>query len=308
MPRDRRTVDKEAIAYHYDLSNEFYALFLDPQMVYTCAYYRTPDGSLERAQEDKLDLICRKLDLKPGERLLDIGCGWGSLAIWAAKHYGVEALGVTLSSAQASYAHDWIAREGLEDACRVEHRDYRDVATDEPFDKVSAIGIIEHIGAENYPAYFAEVHDLLVPGGYFLNHGITCHRHWEWNPQWQFLVDNVFPNGELKHLSYITERMEEQNFEIVDVESLRGHYARTCFHWAERLRANERAAIDLVGERTYRTWLLYLASSSINFESGAINLHQVLSARPAVAERAEPRTREPIYTRPEKRVVARASG
>ncbi|MDG2307474.1 MAG: class I SAM-dependent methyltransferase, partial [Candidatus Binatia bacterium] len=255
MTRDRRQVDKEAIEYHYDLSNQFYELFLDPLMVYTCAYYRTPTGSLEQAQQDKLDLVCRKLRLEPGERLLDIGCGWGSLAIWAAKHYGVHALGVTLSREQAAYAAEWIAREGLSHVCRVQHRDYRDVADEEPFNKISAIGIIEHVGAANYPAYFAEVSNLLRPGGLFLSHGITHHRHWKWNPQWQFLVENVFPNGELTHVSYITERMEEQNLEILDVESLRGHYARTCYHWAERLRANEDAAIEVVGERTYRTWL-----------------------------------------------------
>lgn len=295
MSRDRRAVDKEAIEYHYDLSNDFYQLFLDPLMLYTCAYYRTPDGSLEQAQQDKMDLVCRKLRLKPGERLLDIGCGWGSLAIWAAKHYGVESLGVTLSHEQVAWAQEWIAREGLGDVCRVEHRDYRDAASEDPFDKISAIGIIEHVGVANYPAYFAEVHDLLKPGGLFLNHGITRHRHWKWTPQWQFLIENVFPNGELMHVSHITERMEEKNFEILDVESLRAHYARTCYHWAESIRANQKAAIELVGEKKYRTWLLYLASSSVNFEEGSINLYQVLASRPNPATRIAPATREAIY-------------
>lgn len=307
MTQNRRDLDKQAIEYHYDLSNEFYQLFLDPLMLYTCAYYRSPNGSLERAQQDKLDLVCRKLRLQRGDRLLDIGCGWGSLAVWAAKHYGVDATGVTLAAEQVRYAKEWIAREGLSDTCRVEHRDYRDVSAAEPFDKISAIGIIEHVGVANYPVYFAEVRDLLKPGGLFLNHGITRHRHWKWTPQWEFLVENVFPNGELMHVSYITERMEEQNLEILDVESLRGHYARTCYHWAERLRANERAAIDLVGERTYRTWLLYLTSSSVNFQAGSINLYQVLTTRPTDATATTPQTREDIYAQPPEQ-AARATG
>ncbi len=308
MARDRRRFDQDAIEYHYDLSNEFYQLFLDPLMLYTCAYYRTADGSLEQAQQDKLDLVCRKLRLQPGERLLDIGCGWGSLAVWAAKHYGVEVLGVTLSSEQAGYAQEWIAREGLSEVCRVDHRDYREVSSETPFDKISAIGIIEHVGAANYPAYFSEVHDLLNPGGLFLNHGITCHRRWKRNPQWDFLVENVFPNGDLTHVSYVTERMEEQNFEVLDVENLRGHYSRTCFHWAERLRANEQAAIGLVGQRTYRVWLLYLASSSVNFADGSINLYQVLASRPDPMARAMPTTREDIYVRDRAAPLARALG
>lgn len=307
MKTARREHDREAIAYHYDLSNEFYQLFLDPWMVYTCAYYRAPGDSLGQAQLDKLDLVCRKLRLAPGERLLDIGCGWGSLALFAAKHYGVEALGVTLSREQASYAQEWIAREGLGSRCRVEHRDYRDAASEDPFDKVSAIGIIEHVGVQNYPAYFAEVHDLLKPGGLFLNHGITRHRHWRWTPQWQFLVENVFPNGELMHVSHITERMEEQHLEILDVESLRGHYARTCRHWAENLERNRDKAIALVGERAYRIWLLYLTASSVNFENGSINLYQVLVTRGDSALSSLPRTREDIYT-PHPPALSRALG
>ena len=296
MSSDRRSLDKNAIQYHYDLSNDFYKLFLDPLMVYTCGYYRNPNGTLEAAQEDKLDLVCRKLRLKPGERLLDIGCGWGSLALWAAKHYGVKSLGVTLAVEQVRYANEWIKREGLEDVCRVEHLDYRDIdAKGQPFDKISAIGIIEHIGLENYPGYFKEVHELLVPGGIFLNHGITRSRHWQWSPQWDFLIENVFPNGELIHVSHITETMETENFEILDVESLRPHYARTCQHWVERLEANRKAAVALVGERTYRIWKLYLTSSSIGFEQGSINLHQVVASRANPAVRPAPTTREEIY-------------
>lgn len=295
MSQDRRELDRDAIQHHYDLSNEFYALFLDPLMLYTCAYFREPNASLEQAQADKLDLVCRKLRLAPGEKMLDIGCGWGSLAVWAAKHYGVDVLGVTLSKEQVRWAKDWIAREGLGDRCRVEHRDYRDVMGDGPFDKISAIGIIEHVGIANYLSYFRGVRDLLRPGGLFLNHGITHHRAWKRNPQWEFLIANVFPNGELDHISHICDVIEEADLEIHDVESLRPHYARTCRLWAERLRENQERAIALVGERKYRTWLLYLTSSSVGFEERSIGLHQVLTSRPDPAAAVVPSTREEIY-------------
>jgi len=305
---DDRNFDADAIHHHYDLSNEFYALFLDPLMVYTCGYYRTPDGDLAQAQRDKLDLVCRKLRLQPGERYLDIGCGWGSLAVWAAKHYGVEALGVTLSQEQAKYAQEWIAREGLTAVCRVEHRDYRDLVTEQPYDKISAIGIIEHVGIANYRSYFDEVHGLLQPGGLFLNHGITRNRYWKRTPQWDFLLEHVFPNGELDYVSHTCEVMEEARFEVVDVEGLRLHYARTCMHWAERLRGNEDEAIALVGERKYRTWLLYLTSASVGFEQASIGLHQILGHKIATGVRSTPTTREAIYAESEAAPMARASG
>jgi cyclopropane-fatty-acyl-phospholipid synthase len=304
---DRRSFDAQAIEHHYDLSNDFYALFLDPLMVYTCAYYRTPDASLAQAQEDKLDLVCRKLRLQPGERLLDIGCGWGSLAIWAAKHYGVEALGVTLSRQQVAYAQDWIAREGLADVCRVEHRDYRDLASEEPFDKVSAIGIIEHVGIANYGSYFDEVYGLLQPGGLFLSHGITRNRYWERTPQWDWLLEHVFPNAELDTVSHTASVMEDAHFEVADVECLREHYALTCRDWALRLIANQEQAIALVGKRKVRTWLLYLHSSSVGFEQATIGLHQILGLRKDPTVRGVPTTREGIYTAPPARIPGRAA-
>jgi cyclopropane-fatty-acyl-phospholipid synthase len=307
-PRARRELDRVAIEHHYDLSNEFYQLFLDPLMVYTCAYYRTPDGDLETAQRDKLDLVCRKLRLAPGETLLDIGCGWGSLAVWAAKHYGARVLAVTLSREQAAYGHAWAMREGLSDRCRIEHRDYRDVASLGPFDKISAIGIIEHVGIANYPAYFAEVYSLLRPGGLFLNHGITRNHAWRRTAQWDFLIENVFPNGELDYVSHIGEVMEEQSLEIVDVENLRAHYMRTCRQWAERLRASEATAIELVGERKYRTWLLYLTSASVGFEQASIGLYQILALRRDPAAMPIPMTREPIYQPAPHLKLAHASG
>lgn len=295
MRADRRTLDEQAIHHHYDLSNEFYALFLDPMMVYTCAYFRTPEASLAQAQRDKLDLVCRKLRLQPGERYLDIGCGWGSLAIWAAKHYGVEVLGVTLAKEQVKFAQEWIAREGLQNVCRVEHRDYRDLVTEQPYDKISAIGIIEHVGIAHYRAYFDEVYGLLKPGGLFLNHGITRNHYWTRTPQWDFLIEHVFPNAELDTVSHISTVMEESRFEIADVDGLREHYALTCRHWAERLRANQDEAIALVGERKYRTWLLYLTSSSVGFEQASIGLHQILGAKRDPAMAVVPTTRESIY-------------
>jgi cyclopropane-fatty-acyl-phospholipid synthase len=287
--------DRKAIQYHYDVSNEFYELFLGPTMVYTCAYYRRPDGGLDEAQRDKLDLVCRKLRLQPGERLLDIGCGWGSLVLWAAEHYGVEAHGVTLSPSQASYARDRIRERGLEKVCQVDCRDYRDVNGQDLYDKIAAVGIIEHVGIANYPAYFSRVRELLKPGGLFLNHGITHERHWKWTPQWDFITRYVFPNGELTHVSKILSVMEDVNWEIRDVEQLREHYSRTCRHWTERLEKHRNQVLQLVPEKTYRIWRLYLAASSVYFAEGSIGLYQVVAHKPAVNVAAAPFTREEIY-------------
>ncbi len=309
MSDPTQAFDREAIHHHYDLSNEFYQLFLDPWMLYTCAYYRDPEDTLEQAQLDKLELVCRKLRLHAGERLLDIGCGWGSLAIWAAKHHGVRVLGVTLAEEQARFAHDWIRRAGLADHCRVECRDYRDLAALDPFDKVAAIGLIEHIGPGLAGGFFEGVHELLRPEGLFLNHGISRNHTWQRTPQWDFLIENVFPNAKLRHLSRLTEQMEQQRFEILDVENLRPHYARTCRHWAERLRLQETRAIALVGERTYRTWLLYLTASSISFEQSSLNLHQVLVQRVEPARVLVPTTREGTYASwPRRAARAQAAG
>ena len=296
MRRRTKGHDARAIAFHYDVSNDFYALFLGRHMVYTCAYYRRPDGDLDQAQEDKLDLVCRKLRLEPGERLLDIGCGWGSLVMWAVERYGVEAHGVTLSRAQAEWAQAAIRRAGLERRARVDHLDYRDLPRDARFDKVAAVGVIEHVGIQNYPAYFARVHELLQPGGLFLNHGITHEKHWKRSSQTEFFERHVFPNGELDNVSHILDVLERARFEIRDVESLREHYARTTQQWVERLQANAAAARSLVSERVYRTWLAYLASSSVGFTRGWIGLYQVVAERLDPArEVAVPTTREAIY-------------
>jgi len=293
--------DAKAIAHHYDVSNEFYELFLDPLMVYTCAYYRDPDGKLEQAQQDKLDLVCRKLQLRPGESLLDIGCGWGSLAIWASQHYGVRAHGVTLSQAQADYATARIRREGLHDRCRVEHLDYRDLAAELKYDKIAAVGVIEHVGIPNYPAFFGGVRARLKDGGLYLNHGIVHDFHWKFTSQTEFLYRHVFPNGDLAGLSQTLTEMERAGWEIMDVDGLRLHYARTCRHWVERLSARADEARALVGERTYRTWLLYMTCSAVAFENGSIGLYQVLMRKhrdPAVGH--APHTREHLYSERER--------
>src|SRR5438034_4142035 len=264
--------DAQAIAHHYDVSNEFYALFLDPLMVYTCAYYRDPAGKLEQAEADKLALVCRKLELQPGETLLDVGCGWGSLSIWAAQHYGVRAHGVTLSQAQAVYAAERIRTEGLEDRCRVEHLDYRDLPASARYQKIAAVGVIEHVGIPNYPAFFGGVRARLEDGGLYLNHGIVHAFHWTRTSQTEFLYRHVFPNGDLAGLSQTLTEIERAGFEIVDVEGLRLHYARTCRQWVERLRERADEARAVAGERTYRTWLLYLTCSVVACAGGSSGL------------------------------------
>jgi len=267
-------------------------------MVYTCAYYRDPDGKLEQAQADKLELVCRKLELQPGETLLDIGCGWGSLAIWAAQHHGVRAHGVTLSRAQADYATERIRREGLSNSCRVDHLDYRDLPAEASYDKVAAVGVIEHVGIANYPAFFAGVRDRLHDGGLYLNHGIAHEFHWKRTSQSEFLARHVFPNGDLAGLSQTLTEIERADLEILDVEGLRLHYARTCRHWVERLRARADEARALAGERIYRTWLLYLTCSAVAFESGSIGLYQVLTRKLRDPRGSPaPRTREHLYRR-----------
>ena len=300
MKRARsREHDAQAISHHYDVSNEFYELFLDPLMVYTCAYYRDPDGKLEQAQADKLELVCRKLRLKPGETLLDIGCGWGTLSIWAAQHYRVRAHGVTLSRQQAEWAQARIRREGLEDRCRVDFCDFRDVPANARYDKIAAIGVIEHVGIPNYPAFFGRVREMLNDGGLYLNHGITHEVHWKFSSQTEFLYKNVFPNGDLAGLTETMIEQERAGWEILDVEGLGLHYARTCRHWVERLQARADEARALVGERTYRTWVLYLTCSAVAFGAGSIGLYQVLMQKSGDRTSGlAPTTREALYSRP----------
>ena len=271
--------DKQAIQYHYDVSNEFYQLWLDEKMVYSCAYFADPDEGIDRAQRRKLDYICRKLRLQPGQRLLDIGCGWGALIMHAAEHHGVEALGITLSEKQLALANERIAAAGLADRCRAELLDYRNVDESRPFDKIVSVGMVEHVGRENLEIYFEKAYRLLKPGGIFLNHGITLlsaplEALYEANDS--FVQQYVFPDGDSQPIAYILDVASNANFEVRDVESLREHYALTLKHWLERYEAHEGTIVDMMSPMGYRQWRIYLAGARWVFESGYNSIHQAL--------------------------------
>lgn len=275
-----KSENRAAISFHYDVSNEFYRLWLDKERVYSCAYFTSPDESLDQAQRNKLEHICRKLRLRPGERLLDIGCGWGALVCWAARHHGVHAHGITLSQLQFDYAQQRILAEGLQDLVTVELRDYRDLAGEGGYDKVSSVGMFEHVGLANLPTYLATVSRMLRPGGLFLNHGITHDEEgWTKTVSTEFINRYVFPDGELDCISNIQLGMERAGFEIHDVEGLRPHYALTLRHWVKRLEANREAALCEVDESTYRVWRLYMAACALDFESGSTGIYQVLASK-----------------------------
>ncbi|MDB5569509.1 MAG: SAM-dependent methyltransferase [Hyphomicrobiales bacterium] len=279
--------DKALIGFHYDLSNAFYALFLDPRMVYTCAYFADPGMSLEEAQLAKLDMICRKLRLKPGERFLDIGCGWGALVLHAAQHYGVEALGVTLSEEQHALANARIAEPGLGERVKVELRDYRSVDEPGAFDKIASIGMFEHVGIDNHDAYFTQMRTLLRPGGLYLHHAIArpakrdMTRFRRQRAEYKALTTYIFPGGELDTLGMSVNALERNGFEVHDVEGWREHYQRTCREWAQALHANRDKAAAEVGPAKTRLWLIYLAGCSLAFERGAVGSFQTLASRKA---------------------------
>jgi cyclopropane-fatty-acyl-phospholipid synthase len=287
-----------AIAFHYDVSNAFYKLWLDEQMVYSCAYFESTEQSLAQAQSQKLDYVCRKLRLQKGETYLDIGCGWGALVCWAAKHYGVRAHGITLSEQQFLYAKEAVARQGLQDLVTIEMRNYRDLPRLPTYDKVSSIGMFEHVGLKNLAEYFSIVHQVLKPHGLFLNHGITSDQpDWRHGASTQLINRHVFPDGELDTVSNIQRRMENARFEIFDVESLRPHYALTLRHWVKRLEEKREEVIRLVGERTYRIWRLYMTGSALQFEQGATSIYQILAERKTSGLPALPLTRQDIYNK-----------
>lgn len=294
--------DQAAIQYHYDLSNEFYALWLDARMLYSCAYFPTGAETLDAAQEAKLELICRKLRLRPGETLLDIGCGWGALLLYAAQKYGVRGLGVTLSAKQADWARQRIREAGLEHRVRIELRDYREL-TGLCADKVVSVGMAEHVGWKQMPAYFARVYQLLAPGGLFLNQAIAdetsgAPRSWFsrfFDPS-RFFRQYVFPDHELVPLHGTVDSAARSGFEVRDVESLREHYARTARHWLARLEAKQSKARCHVTERTLRVWRLYLAMVAYAFQAARLNVYQVLLAKPgARGESGMPLTRADWY-------------
>jgi cyclopropane-fatty-acyl-phospholipid synthase len=280
--RHNRERDREAIEYHYDVSNEFYSLFLDRNMVYTCAYFKDEADDLALAQEQKLDHVLTKLRLKPGERLLDIGCGWGALVFRAVEKFGARALGVTLSRNQYEYAQEQIRQRGIADRCEVRLQDYRDLRNHGTFDKISGVGVIEHVGRQNMRLYFETVAALLKDGGLMLNHGISSvdpESRAVGRGVGDFIGKYVFPNGELAHISLVLREMQAAGLEPTDVESLRRHYARTTAMWAERLEANRSHALAIAGEKRLRIWLVYLAGSAFAFAQGWINIYQVLCCK-----------------------------
>jgi cyclopropane-fatty-acyl-phospholipid synthase len=270
--------DAEAIHHHYDVSNRFYEMVLGPSMTYTCACFPTQDATLEEAQYAKYDLVARKLDLKPGMKLLDIGCGWGGMVRHAAKHYGVQVIGATLSREQAAWAQDAIKRDGLDDVAEVRFCDYRDVP-ETGFDAVSSIGLTEHIGVRNYPSYFRWIQDKLVPGGRLLNHCIT-RPHNSAQDTGAFIDRYVFPDGELTGSGRIITEIQDVGLEVRHEENLREHYALTLKGWCENLAANWDECVREVGEGTAKVWGLYMAGSRLSFERNEIQLHQVLAVKP----------------------------
>lgn len=297
--RHTRDGDREAIRHHYDVSNEFYALWLDPRMVYSCAYFRREDDTLEQAQLAKLDHICTKLRLQPGERFLDIGCGWGALLMHAAQKYGVDATGITLSENQFRLATERIRAAGLQDRCRVLLQDYRDHPGEGFYDKVASVGMFEHVGLRNLPEYFATVKRLLRERGLFLNHGITSSdtkNRAVGLGAGEFIGRYVFPKGELPHLHRVVHDMSEQDFEVHDVECLRPHYARTLAMWSANFERRFAEAVAASSERTARIWRLYLPGCAYAFEQRWISIHQVLASRLTKPGRADlPLTRDWMY-------------
>src|SRR5579875_1699158 len=287
--------DKQAISYHYNRSNDFYALWLDQRMVYSCAYFASPDDDLDTAQQRKLEYICRKLRLRPGERLLDIGCGWGGLVIYAAKHYGVDAYGITLSQTQVDQVQQRIRQAGLTDRCRVELRDYRDMNEEYAYEKIVSVGMFEHVGEALLPTYFKQAWQLLRPGGVFLNHGIASVMTATALQESSFNQKYVFPDGELVPISTTLRIAEASGFEVRDVENLREHYALTLRHWVRRLEACRDVLLGIVPETTYRIWLLYMAGCAAAFQRGDIGLYQTLLSKPERGRSGLPLTRRDWY-------------
>ncbi len=268
-----------SIAHHYDVGNDFYSLWLDPERVYSCAYFSSAEQSLADAQHDKLDYLCRKLRLQPGQTLLDIGCGWGALALWAARHYGVSVHGITLSKAQSQLARERIEKAGLEEQVHIELLDYRDLPQDVQYDRVVSVGMFEHVGIKNFPTYFGTVRRVLKPDGLFLNHGITNETGWKRTPESRFMNRYIFPDGELTRISDVSGAMERAGFEILDVESLRRHYALTLRHWVTALETKQQEAISYSSEVTYRLWRLYMAGCAYNFAAGGLGVYQVVAGQ-----------------------------
>jgi cyclopropane-fatty-acyl-phospholipid synthase len=295
----RRRGNRANIQHHYDVSNAFYRLWLDARMVYSCAYFRSENDTLDDAQEQKLDHICRKLRLAPGERMLDIGCGWGGLIFWAAQHYGVEATGITLSQNQHDFVAAEIAARGLQNRVRVELRDYLDLPESVQYDKIASVGMFEHVGVRNFDRYFGKIYRILKPGGLVMNHGITHNQLGAdslGSGIGDFVEEYVFPGGELTHVSRVIAGMADAGLELFDAEALREHYAKTLWHWVERLEGNADTARSEVGEEKFRVWRIYMAGSAHAFDRGWLSLWQLLGGKPLQDGRLpHPLTRDYIY-------------
>jgi cyclopropane-fatty-acyl-phospholipid synthase len=293
LPRRTRDRDRLAVQHHYDTGNAFYGGWLDAHMVYSCAYFEQPQMSLTEAQEAKLDRICRKLKLSPGETLLDIGCGWGALIHWAATHYGVKAHGITLSEEQLAYNQHRIQAAGLTDTLTVELLDYRDLPPIPRFDKIVSIGMVEHVGEKNYPLYFQRALDTLKPGGLFLNHGIATRDPWNHSSLGERFIDRyIFPDGDLTLLSTQLAAAEAAGWEIVDVDAWRLHYAQTLRCWAENFEAVWHDMVQQIGERRAQLWRLYLMGCALGFENNQMGIYQTLLRRQADTTWNLPLTRE----------------
>ncbi|HXR74533.1 MAG TPA: cyclopropane-fatty-acyl-phospholipid synthase family protein [Bryobacteraceae bacterium] len=276
-----RDAAADNIRFHYDRSNDFYRQFLDSRMQYSAAHFSRPDQPLEEAQIDKLDGICRRLNLRSGDTLLDIGCGWGGLVVHAAERYGVRARGCTLSRDQLKFATEAIRNRGLEHRVAVDIVDYRDVTG--RFDKIASVGMFEHVGQHRLPGYFKKVNELLKPGGLFLNRGLIRAEGVEDDAETLFIQKSVFPGGELVHLADVIREGENAGLEPIEMHDTRKHYARTCRDWVTRLQQNAKACRTIAGEATYRTWLLYLAASALNLEDGCTGSTEVLFEKRAAA-------------------------
>lgn len=302
--------DRAAIQYHYNVSNDFYRLWLDSRMVYSCAYFKDGlegvEDDLDQAQAAKLDLVCRKLRLRPGERFLDIGCGWGSLVLFAAEHYGVQATGVTLSDEQARLARERVAAAGLAERITILYDDYRNLPASAQFDKIASVGMVEHVGRDHLPEYFTTAYRLLRPRGLFLNHAIARQHGFSTRVrrlterllanQTSFMLRYIFPDGELVPIGEMLSYAEHAGWEVRDVESLREHYARTLRLWRQRLEARREEAQRIVGEQKYRVWRLYLAGTAYSFAHEQSSIYQSLLAKPDGAGRVTiPATRADLY-------------
>jgi cyclopropane-fatty-acyl-phospholipid synthase len=291
--------DRQAVSFHYNASNDFYALWLDRRMVYSCGYFATAEDSIDTAQEQKLDHICRKLRLRPGDRLLDIGCGWGALALHAARNYGAEVLGITLSQPQLDLANQRIRAAGLADRCRVQCVDYRHLQDNRGFDKIASIGMLEHVGESNLTTYFRCAYNLLRPGGVFLSHGIARNPNQQLPTGPTFFDAYVFPDGELSPIHKNLGFAEQVGFEVRDVESLRDHYLLTLRSWVRRLEERADEARHLTDDVSYRIWRLYMSISALGFRRGAVNVYQTLLLKPHVeGESKLPLTRSDWYVGP----------